>query len=576
MSCNGDDGMERQVKGNDPAKLRELRRLWCWSKPRHGAILSLCLVNMLVSCGSLMLALAVRGLIDSATGQDGGGLIRWAVLLCGAVLVIRGGGLISALLAARTGEGLLRDLRTMTLHSLLRKEYAGLNGRRSGELVDRVLSDVNTVKNGLMEILPQIAGMAVSFLGAAVILLGMDWRFIPVMVAGGLLGLALIAAFRRPMTARHKAAREAEGTLHAELQEVLENLRLIKASGCEARMEGRTDRGQQRFQAAQLRREYFSAGMTNGIYLVFQLSWLGCMLWGCWEIFRGNLTYGMLAATLQLVGQIQGPLSGAAGIAGQVYGTITSAQRIQELLELPGEADCPPVNVAEYYQNLREIRLRDVEFSYGRGGEPVLKKVSLRVCPGDFTAVMGASGSGKSTLFQLLLGIYRPTGGELRFCFADGEEREADRAMRGLFAYVPQGNTLFSGTLRENLTMFTENATDVEIMEAAEVACIAPFISGLSAGLDTVIGERGMGLSEGQAQRIAVARAILTRAPILLLDECTSALDEETEARMLGNIAALKDRTCLMVTHRKAALEICTSVIRLTDGRVEKRLVNPE
>ena len=546
-----------------------IRELWQWSKTRHLSIFGICILSMIGTCGSLVIAAATRGLIDSAVGRDGRQFLFNAILISGAVLTIRLCGLISGLLSAKTGAELLRDLRTMVLRRLLHKQYAELDGFHSGELVNRMFSDVGIVRNGIMEAVPAIVSMAVGFAGAAVFLIRMDWRFILLMLAGGLLGLILIAAFHKPMTSRHKAAQESEGRLHAALQELLENLRLVKASGTEKRMEGRTEDRQQAFLAAQLRKGCFSVSMNNSISLVFQLSWLFCMLWGCYGIYCGRLTYGMLAAILQLLGQIQGPFSKAAGVADQLYGTISSAERLKELLDLP-EEEPVPADDSVPDREFREIRLCGVDFSYGRRAEPVLKQVNLTIRAGEFAAVTGASGSGKSTLFQLLLGIYQPVGGELKFCFADGKEMAVSRSTRGLFAYVPQGNTLFSGTLRENLTMFTDSASDEEILQAARLACLDRFLAELSDGLDTVIGERGIGLSEGQAQRVAVARALLSRAPILLLDECTSALDEKTETELLRNIASLRGKTCLIVTHRRAALEICNSRIHIGAGKVEK------
>lgn len=546
-----------------------IRELWQWSKTRHLSIFGICILSMIGTCGSLVIAAATRGLIDSAVGRDGRQFLFNAILISGAVLTIRLCGLISGLLSAKTGAELLRDLRTMVLRRLLHKQYAELDGFHSGELVNRMFSDVGIVRNGIMEAVPAIVSMAVGFAGAAVLLIRMDWRFILLMLAGGLLGLILIAAFHKPMTSRHKAAQESEGRLHAALQELLENLRLVKASGSEKRMEGRTEDRQQAFLAAQLRKGCFSVSMNNSISLVFQLSWLFCMLWGCYGIYCGRLTYGMLAAILQLLGQIQGPFSKAAGVADQLYGTISSAERLKELLDLP-EEEPVPADDSVPDREFREIRLCGVDFSYGRRAEPVLKQVNLTIRAGEFAAVTGASGSGKSTLFQLLLGIYQPVGGELKFCFADGKEMAVSRSTRGLFAYVPQGNTLFSGTLRENLTMFTDSASDEEILQAARLACLDRFLAELSDGLDTVIGERGIGLSEGQAQRVAVARALLSRAPILLLDECTSALDEKTETELLRNIASLRGKTCLIVTHRRAALEICNSRIHIGAGKVEK------
>lgn len=547
--------------------------IWQWSMASHLSILYICILNFIVSVGLLVNTIATRGLIDGATDHDKGQILFYAIVMSVTVLVTRGCYLLSSLLETRTSAVLLGDLRSMMLKKIMKKQYAGLDGFHSGELVNRMFSDVSVVRNGIMEIMPGLVSMSVSLFGGAIILIRIDWRFAALLVLGGLLGLALLVVSRKPIKNRHREVQESEGRLHAVLQETLANLRLIKASGSEKRMERQAEARQSGFLKAQLRKGYFAACLNCSMSIVFQLSWLFCMLWGCLGIYRGHLTYGMLAAIVQLVGQIQGPLSGVAGVAGQVYGTISSAERIKEMIDLPEEEEVIRVDGNELYRQLREIRMNDVDFSYGRGTNLVLEQVNVSIRPGDFAAVTGVSGGGKSTLFQLLLGIYQPCGGSIEFRLEDGTMNKASCRTRALFAYVPQGNTLFSGTLRENFTMFTDFSTDEEIMRAAKTACIDQLIEGLADGLDTVIGERGIGLSEGQAQRVAVARALLSGAPILLLDESTSALDEETEAELLRNIAQLKEKTCLIVTHRKAALSICDYRIHIEKAKV--RVMEP-
>lgn len=541
-----------------------------WSRGGHLPMLWICVFHFLLSGSSLVITLSTKGLIDGAASHNAGQMKLYAWIMVATILIIRLCAAAKNILHTKTSAILLKDMRSMVLHRLLRKQYACIHGYHSGELVNRMFSDVAVVKSGIMGIVPQLVSMAVSFIGAAIILIWMDWRFAVLLIAGGILGLALTVAFKKPMSALHKTVQEREGRLHALLQETLENLRLIKASGSEARMERQVDSRQQDFMQAQRIRGYFSGGMNAAISLVFHLSWLFCMLWGARGIYKGLLTYGSLAAIIQLVGLIQTPIASAADIVSQAYGTISSAERLKELLDLPEEEEMPKVSGRELYADLVKIQLSDLSFDYGR--EPVLQSVNAEIHPGDFVAVTGPSGGGKSTLFQLLLGIYPPVEGKVAFCFSD-HVALASSQMRPLFAYVPQGNTLFSGTLRENIGMFTENGDDRRIMEAARIACIDELVETLPDGLDTVIGERGVGLSEGQAQRIAIARAILTEAPILLLDESTSALDEQTEAKLLENLAQLPGKTCFIVTHRKAALEICDYCLHVENGCLTERMV---
>ena len=536
-----------------------------WSKSVHMSIVWICLLNLILSGSSLVITISTKGLIDGAVARDGGQVKLYALVMITTVLLIRICAVVNSMLNTKTNALLLKDMRAMMMHHLLNKQYPCIQGYHSGELVNRMFSDVEVVKSGITGIVPRLVSMGVSFIGGVIILVSMDWHLVVLLILGGILGLVLIVAFNEPMSSRHRDVQESEGRLHAFFQETLENMRLVKASGSENRMEYQADLRQKDFLKAQMKKGYFSGGMNGAISLVFNLSWLFCMLWGCKGIYEGVLTYGSLAAIIQLVGQIQGPISSAADIAAQAYGTIASAERLKEILDIPEEEGKPEVSGQELYQNLEKICISNLSFDYGR--ETVLKNVNAAIYPGYFVAVTGLSGSGKSTLFQLLLGIYQPVSGNVEFYFSDHVEA-ASKYMRPLFAYVPQGNTLFSGTLRENLLMFTDSAEEGEIEEAAAAACLDFLIETLDQGLDTMLGERGIGLSEGQAQRVAVARALLSKAPILLLDESTSALDEETEAKLLYNLSRMKEKTCLIVTHRKAALGICDYRFHIEDGNI--------
>lgn len=538
--------------------------LWHWAKPCRPAVFAICFLEALQSAGTILATVGMKGLIDGAVSHDLGMLQKCAVLLILTVLVKRGLALLENLLSVRANTALQQSLQTHVLKELMKKQYGSLTAFHSGELVSRMLSDVQVVKNGILEILPDMVRMTVGFCGAALILIYLDWRLVLLMIAGGLLGLLMVVLLETPMKKRHTAVQEAEAKYHASLQETLENILLVKASGSEGRMERQIGGKQEQLAAAQRKKGHFSAWMNQGITLIFQLSWIVCLLWGGIGIYRGSLTYGMLTAMLQLVSQVQGPISGMAGMAGQVYAAVSSAERIRQLLELPEEPSGEDADVECW----TEIRMQDLSFSYERDAGPVLKNVNCSVFPGDLIAVTGTSGDGKTTFFRLLLGICQPTAGSLGICLGDSERKLSPSAVRKLFAYVPQGNTLLSGTLRENLTMFTDQATDAEILEAVRISCLDDMIAQLRDGLDTVIGERGVGLSEGQAQRVAVARAILSGAPILLLDESTSALDEQTEAKLLENIRQLQGKTCLIVTHRKAALKICDYEMRFENGCV--------
>ena len=536
-----------------------------WSKCVHLRVALICVITVISTICSLGFTLATKGLVDGAVSSRMAALQKYGVLLLVLILIQHGLSALRAILRIHASADLQLNLQGLLVRELLSKEYPRLKGYHSGELVNRVFSDMAVVKNGVMNILPNFVSIVVSFIGAAVILIAMDWRFVFLMVMGGVLGLGLVLLFRKPLKERHKWMQEAEGALHASTQETLENIRLIKASASEGRATRQIEANQEKLRTEQIRQGIFSFRMNDSMGLVFDFSWLFCMVWGCLNIYRGNLTYGSLAAMIQLIGRIQGPIANAVSIASQIYGVTSSAERLLELTDLPDEEQ------GEMLTDFDSICMDNITFIYDDGVEEVLQSINWTIRKGDFLALTGMSGGGKTSLFQLLLGIYKPTSGRLIFRQGD-KEMDACRGTRTLFAYVPQGNMLFSGTLRENLTMFTDHASDEEINRAVKTACLEHVVEEI--GLDAVLGERGIGLSEGQAQRVAVARALLSGAPILLLDEATSALDEKTEARLLENISAMRDKTCIIVTHRRAALEICDYTLHIADGKMTETYID--
>lgn len=533
-----------------------------WSKCVRIRVILICALTITTTLCSLCVTMATKGLIDGAVSSRTYALWHYGMILAGLIIAQRGISVALSLLRTDAAATLQRSLQGMLTEEILTRDYASLRGYHSGELVNRVFSDMAVVKNGVIGVLPSFVSTAVSFFGAAIILISMDWRFVILLITGGILGLGLVLLFREPMKRRHRRMQEAEGKLHASTQEALENIRLIKASVSEGRTIRQIGSRQEELQREQVRQGRFSTCMNSSMGAVFDLSWFFCMIWGCISIFRGNLTYGSLAAMIQLIGRIQGPIANAVNLAARAYGVISSAERLQELTDLPAEEQ------GEQLKEFDAIRLEHTWFRYQDSSEDVLEDINCTIRRGDFVAMTGISGGGKTSLFHLLLGIYHPTAGRVMFRTPDAREVPAGKGTRRLFAYVPQGNTLFSGTLRDNLTMFTDEATDEEIAAAVKAACIEELVEDI--GLSASLGERGLGLSEGQAQRVSIARALLSGAPILLLDESTSALDEQTEAKLLENISAMRGRTVLIVTHRQAAKTICDYELHISEGKMTR------
>ena len=539
-----------------------LRAIVQWSRPAHLSIVLISLIAVGGSLISLGVTLVTKALIDGATGGNVSALWTYGAALVALIIVSRALSVWSSYIRTKASAILQKHMQGLVTASILGKEYASLKGYHSGELVNRVFSDVGVVKGGVMNMLPTFLRTGVSFVGAAIILITMDWRFIPVLVIAALLGSGIMIAFREPMKRRHKRMQEAEDALHASTQETLENIRVVKASVSEERAMRDMDEDREHLSSEQLRNGKLSILMNQGMGSMFDISWLICNLWGCVKIYQNTgFTYGSLAALIQLVGRIQAPIANAVSLISQAYGVVASAERLQEVIGLPDE------DQGTELRSFDEIRLDNVSFHYEDGTDHVLVNVNATIKRGDFVALTGISGGGKTSLFQLLLGIYKPKGGVVLFQNGDVAV-PASRGTRNLFAYVPQGNTLMSGTLKDNLTMFTDHATDDDINEAVHAACLDDLVA--EVGMDTKLGERGIGLSEGQAQRVAIARALLSKAPILLLDESTSALDEKTEARLLENIDAMRDKTVIIVTHRRTALAICDYQLHIENGRMTR------
>ncbi len=518
--------------------------------------------NALFGAVSVDMALLMRDLIDAAVDGNRGGIIHSGILLATVILtqfIIR----ISCNILSEDVQARMESrLRADILACLMRREYSALGDYHSGELLNRMFSDVSVVVSGVISIVPTAANNLVRIVFAAGVLLSLDWRFGIFFIAAGLFVFAATRFFRPKMKRLHTRVQECEGAVRSFLQETVENLLAVRIFSAEHKMLSRNEENQTGMYKARMKRSAVSVAANAGLGLAFGAGYIFALMWGAAGIYGGTMSYGTLTAVLQLVNQIQSPFAGLSSLFPRYFSMCASAERIIALEKLPEEKLAEKLLAAE---DFRKIILENVSFSYGENH--VLKNVGIEVEKGDFVSLTGISGGGKSTLFLLLLGAYSPDSGSVSF-LSDGGSFSAGRETRPLFAYVPQGNLLFSGTIYENISFLNDNAGEDEVRGAAEIACAMEFIDALPDGMNTRVGENGFGLSEGQAQRIAVARAILGGAPILLLDEATSALDEQTEARLLKNISALDGKTVIIVTHRPAALKICTKHLLLKDGNI--------
>lgn len=548
------------AKNNDRAALRWLFRR---TEGRRGSLAVIIAGNALFAAAGTAFALFCRGVIDSAVSRDSGGILKYALLLAGAVLLQLVLRLVCNSLSEKVTARCEMDIRSGILSKLLSAESGAVRKYHSGELLNRMFSDADICAGAISDIVPTAVNLVTQLVCAAVLMIVLEPWFALLFTAAGAVLFAVTRLLRGRLKGLHKQVQEKGGVVRSFLQEALESLTVIKVFGAGNRMERRNSENQQAHYDIRMKRRTFGILAGAGFSLVFQAGYVLALVWGAFGIFSGSMTYGTLTAVLQLVNQIQSPFAGLSSLFPQYYAAAASAERIMELEALPQEK---PAENTLGYSDFRELCVSGLSFSYGRND--VITRADFTLQKGSVTALTGISGGGKSTLFMLLLGVYQPQGGKIEFTGTDGA-CPPGQSVRSMLAYVPQGNCLFSGTIRENISFFSESPDDERIMQAAEAACAAGFIGEFPEGLDTRIGEGGAGLSEGQAQRIAVARALYSGAGFLLLDEATSALDEQTESRLLENIAAMDGKTVLIVTHRPAALRICTQRLTLKDGVIE-------
>lgn len=547
---------------------REDARKWIWksaAKVRGLLVLSV-LGSAVDSVCAVSLSLCAKYVIDAAQRGDMAALVRAGVAAAAVILLHLALHMLNKDLQVRIAGRLEMRLKNTAFGTLLEKAYSAVSDHHSGELMTRLTADVTVVSDNFATLLPSVAAMLARLVCAFAVITALDYRFACVLAAAGLILFLCTRLFRGKIKKMHRAVQESDGRLRSFLQEALENLLAVQVFGAYDRTNAEAqDRGEENYEA-KLKRNRWSIFANTGFSAVFSGGFLFALLWSGVRLCTGSITFGTLTALLQLVNQVQMPVSNLSGIMPKYYAMLASAERLMELSSLPDDTALnPPCEKQALWDSFTGLHLRDVSFSYGRN--PVLQDVQLSLPRGEFAVLSGISGIGKSTLFKLLLGVLKPDAGAVEIETAAGA-LSADKTTRALFSYVPQGNLLFSGTVRENLCFVKADATEEEIDRAVRVSCADEFLRELPEGLDTRLGEGGRGLSEGQMQRLAVARAVLTDAPVLLLDEATSALDAQTERRLLQNLKALPGKTCLLISHKTAAFDVCDRVLELREGRV--------
>lgn len=557
--------------------LRELKNfdkdttLWILKNSRQqlGNIILLSVLYAVMAYSGVLMSSLAKGIVDSAAYYKSKDQVAFfavlIVLLIFVQLVVK---IMSNVTSFNLSTKLEISLKSKLFDTMLKKSYPQVTSYHTGELLNRITSDVTIITGTLTSIVPSLVYFFVKLLGIFVVLFSIDWKFTLVFLVGGLLLVVFMAIFKGSLKNLHKIAQETDGKIRSFMQESLASLLVIKVFNAYKRITKESDKLQQDNFQIRKKRNYISIASSSGFALVFSLAYIYGLIWGSFEILEGAITYGVLTQVLSLISQIQTPVQGLTSILPQYYQALASAERIIEIEKLDDEhteEENKSINIGKLYDDLSSIEFCNITFAYD--SENVLENTSLSINKGDFAVITGISGIGKSTLTKLLLDVFTVDKGEIYLLLKDGKKVMVDKNIRKMFAYVPQGNFLLSGTIRENISFVRPDASEEEISNAIKIAC-ADFINELPDGLETRIGEKGLGLSEGQVQRIAIARAIICKCPVILLDEATSALDSETEIRLLENIKNLHNKTCILISHKKAANEVCNKEIRIENKKI--------
>lgn len=522
--------------------------------------------SVLASLSGVLFALGTKNIIDVAVSGNRDLFPRACVMQALIILCIL---LFNALLQhmkEKLHASLDREWKQGLLHSLLISEYCCVSKFHSSELVNRLNNDVRVLDDALVNLLPNLFSMITRLVAAFVILTTLTPMFSLMLLAIGLVVILMTGFLRRYLKELHKRVSEADGRVSAILQETLEKLLAVQAMGIAFEIERRTKtRLDDRF-SIHCRRKNLSLMVSACINVLYYGAGFSALIFCCTGLLKGAITFGTMTAVIQLVNQLQGPLVGLSGILPQYTAALAAAERIYELDSLPKPVHHRVDESQDIYAQLDCITAQNLTFCYDQ--DLIFDRAHFSLSKGAFYVITGQSGIGKSTLLKLLLGIYPPEDNGGIYLQCGDKQIPIGSGTRHLFAYVPQGNLVFSGSIRDNLLVVNPNATDADINRAVYVSAMDQYIKQLPDGLGTYIGENGAGLSEGQIQRLAIARAILVGAPILLLDECTSALDASTETTVLTRLCELTDKTCIAVTHREIPQNMYTATLKLHNGKV--------
>lgn len=534
--------------------LRWLWRAWRGNRLQAGLNALLGLLGVAVSLSQVW---AVQHAIDVAAHTVEGSLY-WAVALMGA-LILCDFALHIASIWVRNILGIRAQNRMQQrmLDRILRSEWHGKERFHSGDVINRLEGDVGNVVGFLTETIPSTLSVLAMFLGAFFYLFSMD-ALLAVLIIFMLPVFILVSkVYIKQMRKLTRKVRDSDSKVQSVLQETVQNRMLIKTLESDSMMVDKLENTQSELRHNVVKRTIFSVISNLILNFGFALGYLIAFLWSAMRMYNHTLSFGGMTAFLQLVAKIQGPARSLTKLVPAFVSVFTASERLMELEENPLEEQGRPIEM----DSPCGVRLDDVSYAYTDEDGDVVKHLTFDFFPGSCTAILGETGAGKTTLVRMILALIKPRSGNA-IIYNKDKEHSLSPLLRCNFVYVPQGNTLLSGTIRENLRLGRVEATEEDMNEALKQAC-ADFVFSLPQGIDTICSESGGGLSEGQAQRIAIARALLRHGSIMLFDEATSALDPDTERQLLKNILSKRNKTVIFITHRPAVVDYCDQTLHI-------------
>lgn len=543
-----------------------LKWLYKYTKGQLWWVAFLSVITGAISLGYIGLALESKNILDIATGSLQGSILLTLVLIVGIIAFQSILNILYCNIVIRAVGKISIKIKQELFCKLINKKWTSVNKFHSGEILNRFTSDVDIIVNGVVNIVPNAIALGTRLVAGMIVLFVIDRKFTLIVVVLGIIVFAASKVYSKHFKYLHKENQHARGVVNAYIQECVENIVVIKSFANFNVVSSKLMDRQKKYLKLMYKKQRVSNVANTAVYILFTGSYYAALVWGAFNISTGVLTFGTLTAFLQILDQIRAPMKDISGLVPAFYSSIASGERLMELENLEDEKI---INYSEstkqIYNKLNSLVFDNITFAYQ--DETVLQNASARINKGELVAVAGPSGIGKSTMMKLILGLIEPDEGELYLDTTEGKI-PINAGLRKLFAYVPQGNMLLSGTIRENISFCNPEASTEDIVKAAKMAMVWDFINEQPKGIDTIVGERGLGLSEGQIQRIAVARALLSDAPILLFDEATSALDEKTERKLIENIKKLQNKTCIFISHKHRTINMCDRIISFNNKRL--------